>query len=226
MTMRFTDRLKSSAADQWRRMQEHRFVRAIEEDRLPEEVFRRYLINEYTFVETAISIFGYALVKAPDMTARRELSRIIAALVGDQASYFSNAFEVLGIAESDWRAASPPPKAAMLRDGMLGYAAHGSYGDVMTGMLAAEWTYHTWCARADRRAITNPVIKDWIRLHAEPSFASQAAWLRSAVDGIGAAAGEDQRERLANVFATALELEIHFHDAPFEGERERREDVA
>jgi thiaminase/transcriptional activator TenA len=226
MTKRFTDSLKNGAADQWRRMQEHRFVVAIEEDRLPEEVLKRYLVNEYAFVETAISIFGYALVKAPDMPARRELSRAISALVEDQVPYFSNAFVVLGMEEFGWRTASLPPKAAMLRDGMLGYAAHGSFGDVMTAMLAAEWTYHTWCSRADRRVISNQVLKDWVRLHAEPAFASQAAWLRTIVDEMAAAAGEEQRRRFADVFATALELEIHFHDAPFEAARHPREEAA
>ena len=226
MTERFTDSLKDGAADQWRRMQEHRFVVAIEEDRLPEEVLKHYLVNEYAFVETAISIFGYALVKAPDMPARRELSRAINALVEDQVPYFSNAFAVLGIAESGWRSASLPPKAAMLRDGMLGYAAHGSFGDVMTAMLAAEWTYHTWCSRANRRTISNPVLKDWVRFHIEPAFASQAAWLRSIVDEMAAAANGDQRARFADVFATALELEIHFHDAPFEEAHDRMQGAA
>jgi thiaminase/transcriptional activator TenA len=226
MTRRFTDTLKKGAADQWRRMQEHRFVVAVEEDRLPNEVLKRYLINEYAFVETAISIFGYALVRAPDMAARRELSRVISALVDDQVPYFSNAFVVLGIAESDWRAASLPPKAAMLRDGMLGYAAHGSFGDVMTAMLAAEWTYHTWCSRADDRAISNPVLKDWVRLHAEPAFASQVAWLRTVVDEMGATPGEDRRRRFADVFATALELEIYFHDSPFEAAHEHRKEAS
>lgn len=226
MTRRFTDTLKEGAADQWRRMQEHRFVVAVEEDRLPDEVLRRYLINEYAFVETAISIFGYALVRAPDMRARRELSRMISALVNDQVPYFSNAFAVLGMAESEWRGASLPPKASMLRDGMLGYAAHGSFGEVMTAMLAAEWTYHTWCSRAERRAISNPALKDWVRLHVEPAFATQAAWLRTIVDEVCAAAGEEQRKRFADVFATALELEIHFHDAPFEAARELKEEIA
>lgn len=216
MTERFTEALRRDAADEWRRMQEHRFVLAIEEDRLPDVVLRRYLVNEYAFVETAIAIFGYALVKAPDMAARRQVARIIAGLVEDQVPYFEKAFAALNMEEADWRGASLPPKAAMLRDGMLGYAAHGGFAEVATAMLAAEWTYHTWCARADRRPSGNPVLRDWVRLHAEPAFAAQAAWLRSVVDDIGANAGPNDRRRLVDVFATALELEIHFHDAPFD----------
>lgn len=216
MIERFTHALRDAASDEWRRMQEHPFVIAIEEDRLPDAVLRRYLVNEYAFVEAAITIFSYALVNAPDMAARRELVRIIGALVDAQIPYFENAFTALGMAEEEWRGASLPPKAAMLRDGMLGFAAHGGFAEVATAMLAAEWTYHTWCARAVRRSISNEVLKDWVRLHAEPAFAGQANWLRNTVDGIGAKAEPDARRRLLSVFATALELEIHFHDAPFE----------
>lgn len=216
VTERFTDTLRREAAGQWRRMQEHQFVVAIEEDRLPDDVLKRYLVNEHAFVETAIAIFGYALVKAPDMEARRELARVIGALVNDQIPYFEAAFATLGVPESEWRKASLPPKAAMLRDGMLGYAAHGGYAEIATAMLAAEWTYATFCVRADHKTITNPVLKQWVRLHAEPAFTGQAEWLRRAVDFVGASVGPEERKRLASVFATALELEIHFHDAPFE----------
>lgn len=163
-----------------------------------------------------MAVFAYALVKAPDSDARRELARILTGLVEDQVPYFEKAFATLGVDEAEWRGASLPPKAAMLRDGMLGYAAHGGFAEIATAMLAAEWTYHTWCARADRRPSGNPVLRDWVRLHAEPAFAAQATWLRSVVDAVGAAAGPEARRRLAEVFATALELEIHFHDAPFE----------
>jgi thiaminase/transcriptional activator TenA len=216
MSERFSDHLREHAAGSWRRMQEHRFVRAIEEDRLPDAVFRRYLINEHAFVETAIAIFGYALVKAPDMDARRELVRILRGLTEDQIGYFEDAFAKLDMAPESWRGAVLPPAAGMLHDGMLGYAAHGGFAEIVTAMLAAEWTYHTFCERAARRPISDPVLSDWIRLHAEPAFAAQAAWLRDTVDRLAPRLSEAERRRLMDVFATALELEIHFHDAPFE----------
>jgi thiaminase/transcriptional activator TenA len=216
MARRFTDELRRHAAGGWRRMQEHRFVIAIEEDGLPEMVLRRYLINEYAFVETAIAIFGYALIKAPDIATKRQIACIITALANDQVGYFEAAFAKLGMAEEEWRRTSLPPKAAMLRDGMLGYAAHGSFADVATAMLAAEWTYHTFCDRAAARTISNPVLRDWVLLHSEPAFAGQTAWLRTTVDQLAAEMPAAGRRRLADVFATALELEIQFHDAPFE----------
>ena len=216
MTDRFTDRLRDHATGPWTRMQAHRFVVAIEEDRLPEPVLRRYLVNEYAFVETAITIFGYALVKAPDIDARRAILPILCGLAENQIDYFERAFIALDMPPVEWKSAALPPKAAMLRDGMLGYAAHGGFAEITTAILAAEWTYQTFCDRAARSTISNPVLKDWVDLHTSPAFAAQVGWLRTTVDDLAAGLQDARRHRLKNVFATALELEVHFHDAPFE----------
>lgn len=210
------DEVRAAAAGEWRRMQAHPFVVAIEEDRLPPAVLRRYLVNEYAFVETAIAIFGYALAKAPGIDERRALARIVTGLAEEQVPYFTAAFARLGMEPEDWRDAALPPRAAMLRDGMLGYAAHGGFPDIVAAMLAAEWTYATFCTRAAARPISDPVLRDWIELHAAEPFLAQAEWLRATLDRLGATADAAARRRLASVFATALALEIEFHHAPFD----------
>jgi thiaminase len=47
----------------------------------------------------------------------------------------------------------------MLREGMLGFAAHGGFAEVMTAMLAAEWSYREFCGRALAQPISNPVLR-------------------------------------------------------------------
>jgi thiaminase/transcriptional activator TenA len=213
---RFTDALRAAAADEWARMQGHPFVRAIEADALPPEVLRRYLIIECGFVEAAIAIFGHALVRAPDLAAQKALVTILRGLTEDQTPFFERAFAELGVTGEPWRA-PPPPAAAMLRVGMLGFAAHGGFAEAMTAMLAAEWTYRAFCGRALDGGVSDPVLRRWLALHVAEPFDRQVAWLRATVDRIGAEASERERERLVSVFRTALELEIHFHQAPLDG---------
>ena len=136
-------------------MQGHPFVRAIEADALPPDALRRYLIIECGFVDAAIAIFGYALIKAPDLATRRELVTILRGLTEDQMPFFEQAFAELGVAGEPWREPAPPA-AGMLREGMLGFAAHGGFAEVMTAMLAAEWTYREFCGRALERPISDP----------------------------------------------------------------------
>jgi thiaminase/transcriptional activator TenA len=209
---RFSDALREHAATEWARMQDHPFVRAIEADALPATALRRYLIIECGFVDTAISIFGYALVKAPDLETRRALVTILRGLTEDQMPFFAQVFAELGVTGEPWREPLPPG-AAMLREGMLGYAAHGGFAEVATAMLAAEWTYREFCGRALRRPIAVAVLRRWLELHVTTAFDEQVNWLRRAVDRIGKTAAPEERTRLRTVFRTALELEIHFHGA-------------
>lgn len=213
-----SDAVLADNDDVWRVMQAHRFVRDIEEDRLDPTVFRRYLANENAFVETAILIFGYLLVKAPGLAEQRWLVGVLRALSDEQIAYFRDAFDTLGMSETEWRDIELAPAVAAFRDGMLAIAAHGPYVEGVAAMFAAEWMYWTWCDRAARRAIGDPVLRRWVDLHAAPEFAAQAQWLRGQLDEVGADLGTRARARVSGVFRRALELEIGFHAAPYDGE--------
>ena len=206
-----SDRLRDANRDLWDAMQAHRFVRDIEADALPRAVFARYLVYEGGFVETAILIFGHALLKAPDYASRRVLCGVLHGLGGAQLGYFDRAFAALGNSRSE-----RPSAVTAFDRGMLHIAETGSYLDIIAIMLAAEWMYATWCSRANQRPISDPLIAEWVRLHAEPDFLAQRDWLMAQLD---AAPDVDTAtfQRLSGLFGEALRLEIDFHTAPYEG---------
>jgi thiaminase/transcriptional activator TenA len=212
MSAALSERIRAANRDLWDAMQAHRFVAAIEQNCLSAAAFKAYLIYECDFVETAMLIFGHLLVKAPGLTERRWLAGVLQALAVDQIGYFERTFEALGVAQAD-RERAPPASVIAFRDGMLSVAREGSYLDGVAIMLAAEWMYATWCSRAARRAISDPILKQWVDLHAEPAFLAQAEWLRRQID----AAAPSEEAALGQRFRRALELEIAFHSAPFEG---------
>lgn len=207
----FSDRLRE-AAPEWDRMQAHPFVRAVEDDALTADALRRYLIIECGFVDAATTIFGQALIQAPTAEARRVLTRILSGLAEDQMGFFERAFLRLGVTGAPWREPAPP-RAEMLRRGMLGIAAFGGYAETLSAMLAAEWTYLTFCDRALRGEVSEPILREWLELHVAAPFREQVAWLQSEVDRIGAACDLPTRDGMLSAFRTALELEIAFHAA-------------
>jgi thiaminase (transcriptional activator TenA) len=213
MSAPLSSRILAANQGAWDAMQAHRFVAAIERDCLPAEVFKAYLVYECDFVETAMLIFGHMLVKAPGLAERRRLAGVLQALAVDQIGYFEKAFAALAITPADRRRA-PPAAVGAFRDGMLAIARDGGYFEGVAIMLAAEWMYATWCARAAQTPISDREIKRWVDLHADPAFLAQAEWLRRQIDeapGLSEAGGN----RLSALFGRALALEIAFHDAPF-----------
>lgn len=194
-------------------MVNHRFVRDIRQNRLSGTVFDRYLVYEGAFVDTAISIFAYAVAKAEAIAQKRWLISVLDALVNQQVRYFEQTFAARGL---DPRAFDTSrAEVAAFRNGMLDVARDGGYLDIVAAMFAAEWMYWTWSADAASCDIGDPLLKEWVDLHAHDDFAAQAQWLKRQLDEAGEALDAGERARLSGIFGQVQRLEITFHSAPY-----------
>lgn len=211
-TASLSDDILAENADVLAAMLGHRFVRDIKANRLSDAVFRRYLVYEAGFVETAIDIFALAVAKSHSIEQRRWLIGVLDALANEQIGYFEQTFEKLGITASD---VPTDPRVAAFGDGMLNFARRGDVADILAAMFAAEWMYWTWCREAAGCAITDPILKAWVELHAADAFAEQAHWLKRQLDALGPGLDGAARQRLSRIFGEAMQLEIGFHDAAY-----------
>ena len=212
---RFRDWLRDSAEPHWGRMVGHRITRDMAADTLPAGALRRYLIYEHGFVETAVTIFAYALAKAPGIAEQSALVETLHALTNDQLEYFERVFGELGISAAE-RASTPVPREVhAFGDGMMRLAAHGTYEEIISGMAAAEWMYLTWSRAAHERKPSDPVCAEWIALHVGPQFTAQVDWLLDQLDSVGPALPPLHQGRLAAAFHRTLVLEIGFHDSAY-----------
>jgi thiaminase/transcriptional activator TenA len=210
-----SDEILEANGDVWKAMQEHRFVLDIGRDRLDPRVFRRYLAYENSFVETAITIFGYLLVKAPGLAEQRWMVGVLKALSEEQISFFHKAFAELGMADAEWQDVDLPMPVLAFEQGMLAIVAHGPYIEGIVAMFAAEWMYWHWCSAVAKVPISDPVIRRWVDLHAAEDFTAQARWLKQQIDLVGLTLDDVSRKRVARIFRRALLLEISFHHAPY-----------
>lgn len=213
---RFTDWLREAAEPSWSHAIHHRFTYEIAEDRLDPEVFKRYLVNEYAFVVTAATVLGYAIAQAPSMDEKARLAEALHSLTTDQRSYFLRTFTALGISQDTSSDAPLPPAVLCFRDTALRAAAHGCYEETIAGMLAAEWLYLTWSERAQRARPSQPHAAEWIALHVTPGFERQVTWMRGQLDRYGPLLPSHRQADAAYIFGRILELEIAFHDAPYD----------
>jgi thiaminase/transcriptional activator TenA len=191
----------------------HRFVEDIKADRLPKQVFERYLVFEGAFVDTAISIFAFATAKSETIEQKRWLIGVLDALANQQIAYFEKTFAERGIDLSAHD--TTIPEVAAFRDGMLAISRDGGYLDTVAAMFAAEWMYWTWSKEAALQTMSDPLLKEWVDLHAHEDFAAQALWLKSELDAAGKGMSAEERARLSSIFGHAQALEIAFHDAAY-----------
>lgn len=208
-----SDRILRENAAAFQTMLDHRFVRDVKNDTLTKQAFERYLVYEGAFVETAISIFAYAVATARTIEQKRWLVAVLDALANRQIAYFERTFEGRSIDPSAFDI--DIPEVADFREGMLDIARTGGFIDTVAAMFCAEWMYWTWSKAAAKSPISDPLLKEWVDLHADQDFADQALWLKHELDKAGEILSEDDKRRLSAVFGRAMQLEIDFHHAPY-----------
>lgn len=214
---RFTDRLREGAEPHWTRMTTHRFAREMGDGTLDDAVFARYLVQDYAFIDSFVSLLGTAIALAPSMPSKRGFAAFAAALTSEENDFFLRSFEALGVPESTWGAPRLHPVTrdflAVLDDARRG----GSYARVLAVLSAAEWSYLTWAKACPEARPSRFWLREWIDLHAIPPFEAFVSWLREETDRTGAAADEATRRDMAETFRRMMELEAAFFDAAYEG---------
>jgi thiaminase (transcriptional activator TenA) len=214
-TPRFTDWLREQSEPAWTNAIDHRFTQEIATDRLAQDVFIRYLVNEYSFVQTSVTVLGYAIAKAPGMEEKARLAEALRGLTTDQKEFFLKAFRALDIPTHERAPRAFDSRVLSFRDTVLRAASHGGYEETIAAMLAAEWMYVTWSKRAQEQRPVEPHHAEWIRLHVTPLFEGHVAWMRDQLDRLGPALSPYRQADVAYIFRRVLELEIGFHDAAY-----------
>jgi len=216
INQRFTEALRIAAGPVWEEAVNHRLFREIGDDTVSEVVFKNYLVIEYSFVDTAARVLGYAIAKATGFDERRYLARGLYDLTTEQHDYFVSTFDSIGLPPECRRPSYPALGSAKgLHDLFLSVAAEEAYENILACMLGAEWLYLTWCTRASKTPPTPAYIRDWVILHTEEHFARHVEWMRRQLDALGPSLSDQQIKRLRYLFTSTLEREIAFHDAAY-----------
>jgi thiaminase/transcriptional activator TenA len=212
---RFTDWLRERAEPSWSAACGHRFGTEIADGSLDEAVFRRYLVQDYAFIETLATVLGFAVARAPGMAAKKRLTGFLAALTSDENGYFIRAFDAVGVAEGERTAPELAPVTRDFRAAMLAAAEAGTYEDLLAVIVPAEWIYLTWASEQAEAAPSQLHYREWIELHIDPAFAAFVDWLRSELDCLGPSLTEVRRQEIESRFQHLVELEVAFFEQAY-----------
>lgn len=212
---RFTTWLRARAEPDWTVATDHRFVRSLAADDIDDEAFRRYLVQDYAFLETLVGVFGHAVGGAPSMAAKRRLVEFLATLTDDEDDYFERSFAALGVADDTVDAPELTPTTLAFEDLLERAARDGGYAETLAVLVPAEWVYLSWATTAaeNESPPSRFYLAEWIDIHANRSFASFVDWLRAELDREGAAASPVRQRRLDRLFRRTVALEVAFFTA-------------
>lgn len=212
---RYTGWLRDRTGGDWAAATEHRFVHELGADELDNAVFRRYLVQDYAFVDALTSLFGHAAGDAPTVEARVELASFLETVGTDEDDYFRRSFDALDVPEADRTNPELRPVTRGFRD-LIGHAAGAGYAEALAVLVPAEWVYLEWAtAAAEGPRPDRFHLDEWIDLHAVPAFREFVGWLRGQLDAVGPTLSPRRERRVDRLFRRTVELEVAFFDAAY-----------
>lgn len=216
---RFTDWLRARAEPQWSAAIEGRFTEQLIKGTIADDVYSRYLLQDYVFVETLVGTFGHAVGEAPTMAAKSRFVTFMETLTAEENDYFERSFDALGVAEEAYANPETTATTRAFQDVLERAARECGYAETLAVLVPAEWIYQEWATAAD----TSPepfYLEEWIDLHANEGFVAFVDWLRGELDREGAAASDRRRARLDRLFRRTVELEVAFFESAYDADIE------
>ncbi|BEI79497.1 hypothetical protein CcaverHIS002_0100260 [Cutaneotrichosporon cavernicola] len=219
----FSKTLRDAYTGKWDASTSHRFVRDLWTGTVPEAVMRRYLSQDYLFVDAFVALMGAAVSHSDSPGARLAIARQLGMVASDEDGYFVRALTRLDPKFKPTAASlealvghsSYTPHAATAGFLHLMDEARSSYAAALTVLLVAEWLYLDW-ATSETPPPDDWLYAEWIELHRGPAFEAWVQLLRDEFDRVAAAAGDEMRKEMEGMFARAVKLELDFFDAAYE----------
>lgn len=214
-TLRPSDLLRQAAEPDWTAAVTHRFVRELGAGTLDRTVMRRYLVQDYQFLDAFVALLGASIHAAPSLPQRIPLGRFLGMVVSDENTYFQRSFDALEVPAAERCAPALAAPTAGFQALMREAAASGRYGAMLAVLTVAEWVYLSWAAPLAGRDPGWFVFREWIELHSGPGFEAWVGFLRDELDAAHEAADAAGRTEIAALFRRAVALERAFFDAAY-----------
>ena len=209
----FTQGLREAAAPLWRAQLEHPFVSAIARGDVPEDRWRRWVVQDHLFLVDYCRVFAMGAARAPDLATLARFAGLLQATATTEMDLHRRFAERFGITSVELEGAVAEPETAAYCDFLLRTATLGDFGDLAAALLPCMWAF-AWIGEqlALRPRPSDDRCAEWIDSYASAEFAELAAWCRSLVDRCAEGAGDAEGRRMEALFLESSRHELRFWD--------------
>lgn len=216
---RLTDRLHRAALPLWDAQLEHPFVRGLGDGTLPEEIFRRWVLQDYLYLIEFSRIFAWAAAKARRLESMGWYAGVLDLTLNTEMELHRRYAARFGLTPEDLEAAPMWPTTRAYTDFLVRTAADGDRAELLAALLPCAWGYvHLARRLAEGEAPADPRYAEWIEQYASDEFAAASEWLRAELDRVAAGATPETVQRLEEIFVLSSRYELKFWDMCWRGE--------
>lgn len=217
--MAFTDELHEAARPLWEAQLGHPFVRGIASGDLDEEVFRRWVVQDYLYLKEFARVFAWATAKADRLDSMGWYAAALDLTLNTEMELHRAYAARFGLTAAELEAGRMWPTTRAYTDFLVRTAADGDLAELVAALLPCAWGY-AWIGKrlAAGERPADARYADWIEQYASAEFQEAARWLRHELDRLAEGATEERRARLRELFLLSSRYEGMFWEMCWRGE--------
>jgi len=221
--MSFCEHLYERVEPVWRAQLEHPFVVGIADGSLDEEIFERWVRQDYRYLEEFSRVFAWGAAKANDLDEMQFFAGALDLTLNTEMDLHRSYAERFGLTATDLESTEMWPTTRAYTDFLVRVAADGALDELLAALLPCAWGY-AWVGEQLASAYETPEDEryaDWIATYTDEEFRGAAEHLKGLMDRHAEEAGAERREHLTDLFVTSSRYEWQFWEMCWEGEQWR-----
>ena len=212
-------RLRAAADPVWSAQLRHPFVAGLGDGSLPEDVFARWVRQDYLYLKEFARVFAWATAKAASLESMGWYAAVLDLTLNTEMELHRAYAERFGISREELEGEEMWPTTRAYTDFLVRVSADGDMAELLAVLLPCSWGYCEVGRHLARGGVPDDQrYADWIEQYASDEFADAAAWLRDELDRVAAGAGPEREARLEELFLLSSRYEWAFWEMCWTGE--------
>ena len=194
----------------------HKFTTDLAAGTIDRKVLKRYLIQDYRFLDAFVVLLGSIVTHARNLDDRIPACQFLALVTSSENTYFTRCFEKMGVTQAERDSIPDAACTAGFCNLMREVALQGTLAEMLSVIVVCEWTYLTWADRVKEGHNRDDFCTfEWVDLHCGPGFEGVVAYLRSLLDKEGTLIDEEEKKKCEKRFSQAMQLEFDFFNEAY-----------
>ncbi len=217
--MSFTDELYNAAKPIWDKQLEHPFVKGLGDGTLDEEIFKRWVRQDYRYLIEFSRIFAWGVAKSDRLESMSWFAGVLNMTLNTEMALHREYAAKFNISNAELEATPMWPTTRAYTDFLVRTAADGSMSELVAALLPCAWGYHYIGKRlAEQGNPEDQRYAEWIQQYASEEFGEAAEWLKAEMNRLSEGATEDHKKHLTELFVISSRYEWLFWEMCWNGE--------
>ncbi len=218
--MSFCDYLFDKVEPIWQAQLEHPFVQGIADGTLEEEIFQRWVLQDYRYLEEFSRVFAWGAAKARNLEEMQFFASALDLTLNTEMDLHRSYAARFGLSADDLESEPMWPTTRGYTDFLVRTAADGDMAQLLAALLPCAWGY-AWLGTELAEEFETPEddrYAEWIETYAGEEFQGASTHLQGLMEHHAANASEAKRRRLVELFVVSSRYEWQFWQMCWEGE--------